>query len=223
VQQSVVKLVEIKFGGINMLWKMTLVMAFLVLGVANLFAQPPGAGGPPGAGDKNLGDDQVKLRSVELERVKRDAQIIEAASYAPINPKLVAQFAQIKEDYEAIQILEAAIIKAYTTGKTIDYATIETSADGIGKKALRLDENLFAATKKDRLEVKPDEKKEKPLTVRDLIIGLDNAVGNFVSSPIFGKIKVVEPDVAIKTRDDLFNVLRLSEKLAAEARKLKQP
>jgi hypothetical protein len=200
----------------------TLVLVFVtILGISSVFAQPPGAGAPPGAGDKTLGDNDIKLRSVELERVKRDAQLVEAASYAPINPKLSAQFSQIKDDFEAIQLLQAAIIKAYTTGKTIDYAMIETSASSINKRALRLDSNLFASSKTDKIETKSDEKKEKVLTVRDLIIGLDGAVGNFVSSPIFGKLKVIEPDVAIKTRDDLFRVLNFSEKLATEAKKMK--
>jgi hypothetical protein len=199
-----------------------LVLVFaVVLGISTVFAQPPGAGAPPGAGDKTLGDNDIKLRSVELERVKRDAQLAEAASYAPINPKLSVQFSQIKDDYEAIQLLQAAIIKAYTTGKTIDYAMIETSASSINKRALRLDSNLFASSKTDKIETKSDEKKEKVLTVRDLIIGLDGAVGNFVSSPIFGKLKVIEPDVAIKTRDDLFRVLNFSEKLSKESKKMK--
>jgi hypothetical protein len=199
-----------------------LVLVFaIILGISNAFAQPPGAGAPPGAGDKTLGDNDIKLRSVELERIKREAQVAEAASYAPINPKLVAQFSQIKDDYEAIQILQGAIIKAYTTGKTIDYSMIETSAALINKRALRLDSNLFASSKTDKIETKSDEKKEKVLSVRDLIINLDSALGNFVSSPIFGKLKVIEPDIAIKTRDDLFRVLNFSEKLATEAKKMK--
>jgi hypothetical protein len=198
-----------------------LAIVFVVVGALNVFAQPPGSGAPPGAGDKTLSNDSIKLRSVELERIKRESQIAEAASYAPINPKLAAQFGQVKDDYEAVQLLQAAIIKAYTTGKTIDYAMIETSATAMGKRALRLDSNLFAATKADKIETKSEEKKEKILSVRDLIINLDSAIGDFVSSPIFGKQKVIEPEAAIKTRDDLFKVLKLSEHLAKEAKKLK--
>jgi hypothetical protein len=197
-----------------------LAIFFVVFGVI-VFAQPPGSGAPPGAGDKNLGDDNIKLRSVELERIKREAQVAEAASYAPINPKLTAQFGQVKDDYEAIQLLQAAIIKAYTTGKTIDYAMIESSATAMGKRASRLDSNLFASTKTDKIDTKSEEKKENSLSIRNLIINLDNAIGDFVSSSIFGKQKVIEPDVAIKTRDDLFKILKFSELLAKEAKKLK--
>jgi hypothetical protein len=203
-----------------MKFKAVLAIIFAMIFALNILAQPPGSA-PSGAGDKNLGDNNIKLRSVELERIKRESQIAEAAAYAPINPKLSAQFGQIKEDYEALQLLQAAIIKAYTTGKTIDYAMIETSATAMGKRALRLDSNLFAATKSDKIEVNSAEKEDKVLSLRDLIINLDNAIGDFVSSPIFGKQKVIEPEVAIKTRDNLFEILKLSESLANESKKLK--
>jgi hypothetical protein len=200
--------------------RIILTVIIVMVGGVTLFAQPPGTV-PGGAGDKNLGDDNIKLRSVELERIKKEAQAAEAASYAPINPKLTAQFGQVKDDYEAVQLLQASIIKAYTTGKTINYAMIETSADAITKRALRLDSNLFASTKKDKIETKSEEKKEASLSIRDLIVNLDNAIGDFVSSPIFGKQKVIEPEVAIKTRDDLSRILKFSEYLTKEAKKLR--
>jgi hypothetical protein len=166
----------------------------------------------------------VKTRSVELERVKREAERAEAETFAPINKEVVAKFAQIKEDFEDIQILESAIVKTYTTGKTIDYALIETSAAGISRKAKRLDSNLFAAKsekKEDKtLSDKSEEKPKKTKSVRDLIIELDGAIGDFVSSKIFGNIKVIDPEVALSTRKDLLKILELSEQLALEAKKL---
>jgi len=194
---------------------------------SGVFAQatPAGAGAPPGGGDKNLSGDGIKMRSVELERIKREAQIEEAASFAPINSNISAKFPQIKEDFEGLQILEAAIIKAYTTGKTIDYGLIETSADGISKKAKRLDTNLFAANVESKENKSQNDKSkedaEKKKSIRDLIVGLDTAIGDFVSSKFFGNIKVIEPEVAIKTRTDLLSVLRLSEQLSIAAQQLK--
>jgi len=176
---------------------------------------------PAGAGDKNLADNGIKLRSVELERIKREAERAEAASFAPINTEINSRFPQIKEDFEGIQILEAAIIKAYTTGKTIDYGLIESSADGINKRCRRLDLNLFAESKKDKNSEDKSEKAEKPKSLKDLIILLDTAIGDFVTSPLFGKVKVVEPATAIKTRTDLLNVLKLSERIGLEAKRLK--
>ena len=199
-----------------------IIFSILLISIAavfsNIFAQRET---PAGAGDTNLADNNIKMRSVELERVKREAAQAEAASFAPINTKLAAKFPQIKEDFEGVQMLEDAIIKAYTTGKTIDYSLIESAANGINSKAKRLDSNLFADTKKEKedLTTKQDAEKVKP--VRDLIVELDNAIGSFVKSKIFGNIKVIEPEDAIKTRTDLISILQLSEKLSMEAKKMK--
>ena len=199
-----------------------IIFSILLISIAavfsNVFAQRET---PAGAGDTNLADNNIKMRSVELERVKREAAQAEAASFAPINTKLAAKFPQIKEDFEGVQMLEDAIIKAYTTGKTIDYNLIESAANGINSKAKRLDSNLFADTKKEKedLTTKQDTEKVKP--VRDLIVELDNAIGSFVKSKIFGNIKVIEPEDAIRTRTDLISILQLSEKLSVEAKKMK--
>lgn len=203
---------------------------FLILAasaVSGVFGQaaPAGAGTPPGGGDKNLADDAIKARSVEIERIRQESKRAEAVSFAPINKEISAKFPQIKEDFEGLQISQAAIVKAYTMGKTIDYALIESSAGDISKKAKRLDSNLFAVSAEKKvqptLDGKTKDKVEKPASLPDLIVDLDNAIGRFVSSKLFANINVIEPDVAINTRTDLMNILHLSEKLAAEAERLK--
>jgi len=207
------------------------VLSVLFIFAASVFssvlgqAAPPGAGTPAGAGDKNLGDDGIKARSVEMERMKQDAQKVEAAAFAPVNKDIVARFHQIKEDFEGIQIFQATIITAYTTGKTIDYLLIGVSADGINKKAKRLDANLFAANFDKKADKAADDnapqKLEKPQTIREQMVEPDRTIGSFVTSPIFGNIKVIEPEVAMKTREDLIKIMQLSEKLSAEAKKQK--
>lgn len=192
-------------------------LVLIAAGFSNISAQVT----PSGAGDTNLQDNNIKMRSVELDRVKRDADKSSASSFAPINSEIKAKFPQIKEDFESVQILQAAIIKAYTTGKTIDYGLIQNSAEGINKKAKRLDANLFAS-KVEKKADKSKEKVEKQESIKELIIGLDNAIGGFVSSKIFGNINVIDPEVAIKTRTDLINILDLSDKLSKETNKTKQ-
>lgn len=205
-------------------------LVFIVL-AASVFsgvfgqAAPAGAGTPPGGGDRNLADDGIKARSVEIERAKQEMKRAEAAQFAPINKQISAKFPEIKEDFEGIQISQTAIVKAYTTGKTIDYALIESSAEAITKMAKRLDSNLFAVSAEKKIQPASDEKTkdnaEKQTSLADLIVELDNAVGRFVSSKLFANIKVIEPDVAKSTRTDLNSILHLSEKLAIEAKRLK--
>lgn len=197
--------------------KITIFSVFLIL-TASVFSNVFGQLAPAGAGDKTLGDNDIKMRSVELDRVKRDSNKSDPATFAPINSEIKAKFPQIKEDFESIQIAESAIIKAYTTGKTIDYRMIQSSAEDINKKAKRLDNNLFAA----KLEEKTiDSKNLKPKTIRDLIVELDDSIGSFVSSKIFGNIKTIDAEVAVKTRTDLIKILVLSDQLSKEASKMK--
>ena len=116
--------------------------------------------------------------------------------------------------------MQDSIIKAYTTGKTINYSKISSSATNITKNALRLDENLFGAKPEKKIEnKKPESIKRK--SVRDLIIELDNAIGNFVKSPIFQNIKIVDSKVSKEAQSELENILRLSNMLSNEAEKMK--
>jgi hypothetical protein len=187
---------------------------------------PAGAGTPAGGGDRNLSDSLRKMNSIELERVKRESQRPTEANSA-IHSKAQSKFSQIKEDFEGIQIAESAIIKTYTTDKKIDYALIEISAGDIIKRAKRLDSNMFAeplASKDETAESEhkdEKEKTEKPKSLKELIVDLNNAIGSFVSSPIFGNLKVVDPKVAVKAREDLVMIEEISEKISAEAKKLK--
>jgi hypothetical protein len=199
--------------------KKIILLIFLML-AASVFSNVFGQLAPAGAGDKTLADNDIKLRSVEIERIKRDADKNNPASFAPINAEIKAKFPQIKEDFETVQILEAAIVKAYTTGKTIDYGLIQTSAEGINKKAKRLDANLFAS-RLEKQDDKSNEKTEKQKSIKELIVALDTSIGSFVSSKIFGNVNVIDPAVAVKTRTDLVKILDLSDKLSKEAKKMK--
>ena len=200
--------------------KKIILLAFLIIASSVcLFGQVT----PPAVPDNaNIYDNNIKMRSVEMERVKREQTQAEAKTFAPINSKIEAKFPEIKEDFEGIQVSQSAIIAAYTTGEKIDYAAIAAAADAINKKAKRLDSNLFPEATTQKLKNESlKEKEEKPKALKDLIVELDDTIGSFVSSKIFANLKVIEPDVAIRTRADLLKIQDLSEKLVEESKKMK--
>src|SRR5215204_2469582 len=90
-------------------------------------------------------NSSVKMRSIELDRVKREAKKATAEKFGPAS---VNNFLEIKEDFEKIQVLEGRIVKVYTTGKQIEYAKIAAFSDEINKSASRLKGNLFALQNK---------------------------------------------------------------------------
>ncbi len=170
---------------------------------------------PPGAGDKDLRDNNIRMRSVEIERVKREAAKGNSPLFLLINSDIESKYPQIKEDFESIQISQTAIIKAYTTGEKIDYTIIESSAEVINRNAKRLDSNLFAS----KMEKKENKSKQKEaINIKNLIVELDNAIGSFVSSKMFLDLKVIDPETAKKTRVDLASIMELADKLSKEAK-----
>ena len=181
---------------------------------SNVFAQETM---PAGASDSDLRDNNVRMRSNELERIKREA---DKSGTTTMNAEIDTKFPEIKEDFEGIQMSQAAIIKAYSTGENIDYKQIKNSADEINKNAKRLDSNLFSSKleKKDKSN-KEEEKKTK--SVRDLIVDLDNSIGAFTQSAMFQNLKVVDPEVAKKAQLDLANIMEISDKLSETAKKMK--
>jgi hypothetical protein len=199
---------------------------------ANLYGQTA----PVVSGDKDLRDTDVKRRSVEMERIERDAKKdgksnknkreTSKTEATKTEDKLAVKFAEIKSDFEQIQLSQDAIVKAYQTGGKIDYSLIGKSALEINKSALRLDSNLFPAPeaeKKDAEKEKKDETENKPKpakSVRDLIVDLDNAIGSFATSPMFQNLRSVDPAVSAKAKLDLEKIIELSSSLDAEARKM---
>ena len=215
--------------------KKTLILIAFVCSAAicsNIYAQQVTP--PTVSGDKDLRDTNVKSRSVDLERVERDARKNEKSGANPsatkTEDKLAAKYEEIKTDFEQMQMSQDVVIKTYQGTGKIDYGQIGKSALEINKSATRLNSNLFPAAetldagKEEKKEVKKEVKKEKETkpakSVRDLIVDLDNAIGSFATSPMFQNLRIVDPAVSAKAKLGLEKIVELSAQLNTEARKL---
>ena len=87
----------------------------------------------------------------------------------------------------------------------------------MNKKSVRLESNLFNITEIDD----KNSNKKKSVSVRDLIIELDKAMGNFVDNPIFKSNKLIEQNDVEKSQTQLEKIINLSEMLSLEAKKFK--
>lgn len=202
---------------------------------SNVYAQ---GAPPPGAGDKDLRDTNVKGRSNELERIDRESRTDatrknnkSVPNSTPEEDKLAAKYGEIKTDFEQIQMAQDSIIKTYQGGGKIDYAQISKFSLEINKSAARLNANLFPqpsvetpdAGKVENKDAKNGEKTEKEAkkskSVRDLIVDLDNTIGSFATSTMFQNLRVVDPAVSEKTKADLEKIIELSAILNTEAQK----
>jgi len=180
---------------------------------------------PPGAGDRNLENRNIKDRSIELERVKRDADKPDSSNQ-PSPAMSAARFQEVKEDFENVQRLEDEIVKIYTTSKQIDFVKISQNAAGINKSAARLESNLFPPDPKQKNRKNADVKSKEsgpdlPEDVKSLIVDQDNTLAAFVANPIFTNPKVVTPADNVKAHDDLQRLIMLSAALQVQADKTK--
>lgn len=189
-------------------------LVFILTGWAFAQGVPPP---PTPVGESDLRDNTIKMRSIELERVKRNA-----AKMRPneSTKELEIKFAETKENFEKIQLLQDSIIKTYTTGEKINYSKISKLASDIRKRSVWLDENLFGAMPKETAENKDQERAEQK-SVRDLIIDLDNAIGVFVKSAIFQDSKVVDSKISKAAQAELRSILNISNLLSIEAGKFR--
>ena len=168
--------------------------------------------------EKEIRDNSsVTMRSIELDRIKRDAK---KTTPEKLGPASVNNFLEVKEDFEKIQVLESNIVTVYTTGKQIEYTKIAGFSAEINQSAARLKKNLFFLENKDpkKLSDEPEPaEKALPDGVKNLIIELDKTIGAFVTNPIFISPKKAKLKEKEKAEDDLKQIIRLSAALKQAA------
>jgi hypothetical protein len=207
-----------------MLSKVTLLIIFAgVVCCADVRAQIA----PPGAGDKSLENRDIKDRSIELERVKREAEKPDRKNQNP--PAPAVNFQQVKEDFETIQKLEDGIISAYSKSKEINYTQISEDSAQMNRSAMRLESNLFPPVEKKKDNKKAAQETNTqaaepalPQDIKSLIVEQDNTLAAFVSNPMFTNPQVVNQESNKKAHSDLQRLIRLSAALQQEADKLKK-
>lgn len=193
-----------------------------IAAITSLLLSPARAQLPPGglpSGNPRDRATEDKLRSDELERIKRDAE-------RPEDKDAARRFPSVKEDFEQIQLVNNNVLQASADGGALDYKQIAAAADEIRQRAVRLKGNMFApAAKKRAPEEGPDEK-ERPTPdaqdLKSLLAALDKAIHSFVSNPMFTNLNVVDVQRSAEARRDLEQVIKLSALLGKEADRLRK-
>ena len=168
----------------------------------------PDAGTVP----KSLEADSTRVRSMELERIKR------AAAKGDLPPEAYRRFnfAEIKKDFEQIQLVfDSRIVKTYRSTDPIDYARISDGSEEIMQRASRLKANLFSEkTKEEKVDSIPFDSNRRQEIVKKLIINLNDALKSLVTNPIFRNPGVIDPKDSEKAKTDLDRIVLLSSQLS---------
>ncbi|HEX8138737.1 MAG TPA: hypothetical protein VF544_14315 [Pyrinomonadaceae bacterium] len=186
------------------------VIAFNILFAASLRAQQGVPFRPGGISerDRNLLERETQLTMIEKDRqraVKRDPQLA---------------FAQIREDFRRLQILNNDVMRAVSTESEPNYKTISDSAREIRRRAARLKLNLVFPEAESReglprLTPSPGASDLKPS-----VEALDTLIFSFVTNPVFKETNVVDARLGVKARRDLEAIIELSEKVRKSAEKM---
>lgn len=149
----------------------------------------------------------IKTRSMELERMKRD-------SYRRTGDKDFSQsFPAIKEDFEAIQKINSAIVNLTAAKTAFDFNVVSKMVEQINRRAVRLRSNLFST----EVEIKNTKNKQatvvQPREIKTLLSDLDRYVNRFVHNSIFQNIQVVNSTDSLKAQKDLETLINISNVL----------
>jgi hypothetical protein len=157
--------------------------------------------------DRILLERETQLSMIERERRRA------------VQPEVRLSFAQIKEDFKRIQMVSIDMMRAVSSGNSLDYKRISESVREIKKRASRLKINLvFPEAGRD----------EKPHPIQDAntpeitssLMALDNLILNFVNNPVFKEIGVIDTRLGLKARRDLEEIIELSEKVRKSAEQM---
>lgn len=187
-------------------------MLLLIVSAATATAQSSAEQSAKNARDRF---SDIKNRSFEMERVKRDAnKRITSDNSTP-------KFPMIKEDFEQIQKINSDVLQITDLEKPINYALILKFVSEINQRAVRLKSNLFLAEQKHKKKAK--NKQQIVIETQNLktfLSDLDKSIKNFANSSIFQNINLVNLQDSLNAQNDLETVIKVSSIIEEIARKL---
>lgn len=184
------------------------IIVLIALAVSTAAAQTKPEQSVVSARDQFFG---IKNRSIEMERVKRDA------GKKSVGADYTRQFPLIKEDFEEIQKLNARILQIIAVKTPPEYAAVAKFVSEINKRAARLNANLFSDDLKEKKKTKRNESRnieEREITV--LFKALDESIANFVHNSIFQNINLVSSEDSLKARNDLKAIIDISHAIKSK-------
>ena len=149
----------------------------------------------------------IKKRSIELERMKREA------GKRPANKDVTREFPNIKEDFEQIQILNNNILKLTSAETPINYAVVLKSVSEINHRAVRLNSNLFSTEPDKKKNPKRKNQTVKRQKIKKLLDNLEKSINSFSNNSIFQNLNLVNSEDSLKAQKDLENIIEISYKI----------
>jgi hypothetical protein len=161
---------------------------------------------------------QREMRQTDILRERLGKRPLRSSSLVYVH----ALIAQLKQDFERVQIARNEIVRAMSPGSALDYKFISTVTGEIKKRASRLEDNLALPepdgdekTQKNGMELNEEQ-------IRVALSTLCNHIESFVTSPFFETPGVIDVQHSAKASRDLKSILELSGRIKRSATRLKK-
>ena len=137
------------------------------------------------------------------------------------DPRYVqAVLAQVKEDFERIQVVRNGIVRAASATNALDYKFISDAAAEIKKRAGRLKSNLALPDPEEDEKSRKNEGELDKEQVKAALSTLCNRIESFVKNPFFETPRVVDSELLTKASSDLKSMVELSGRITKSADRL---
>jgi hypothetical protein len=148
----------------------------------------------------------------DINRMKNDARVAKE--------KRQNLFPQINEDFQRIQVIHNEMVRMLQPDKGLNYDRLVELTDDMKKRSSRLRENL-ALPQPEKSDSQPthSESIDEP-HVRKTIVALHDLVVDFVANPLFKNLGVVDANVIDSARQNLYNIINVSDEIKKEAKLL---
>jgi hypothetical protein len=169
----------------------------------------------------------VTRRETEMARereVRQREELRQSLGKRPVraaNLRYVqAVIAQVKKDFERIQIARNQIVRAAGVRNELDYKFVSEVTGEIRKRASRLEGNLaLPAPEEDETRLKNAGDLDEA-QIRVALLTLCDRIESFVTSPVFETPGVIDVQHSTKASSDLESILELSGRVMKSAERL---
>lgn len=200
---------------IVVLESLILLCAIVIPALAQKRSDSSAAGGAAARRDAILiREDDLRNRELRMRLLREPGK-----TKAPTeqNRKLILN--QIFEDFEHIQIVSAEMMRAATEEQNCKH--ISETAEEINKRGKRLKTNLAIPDpdreKKDLKQVVASDSQQ----LRAAVLTLNRLIKSFVTNPLFKDPRVTDAKHLAKVRQDLGDIIELSQTVRKSAEKLR--
>jgi hypothetical protein len=131
-----------------------------------------------------------------------------------------AVLAQVKEDFERVQILRNQLVRAASANKVPDYKFISDATGEVRKRASRLKSNLALPDPDGEEKGKKEQAELKDEQMKEAVATLCHRIESFVTSPFFETPGVVDLQLLAKANSDLKSMIELSGNIQRTASRL---